>query len=129
MDKNEKGIILILLLVSILLAFWILQFTISYNNLYKAYTDEYNEKEYCRIYNGINYKDRVLADGLYWENTDYYCVWAKNRTLDEQEEIERHEHCHYLVDNNYEHFCLSNENLINKSKEIYKIKGIEYDTN
>lgn len=53
----------------------------------------------CAMYNSTG------VNGLYYPNQDFYCVWAHNRTKDEQQRTEWHEYCHYLIDKEYEHFC------------------------
>jgi hypothetical protein len=76
------------------------QLVTQYNNIQSGYR--------CELYGGLNksYKyNGTIADGLYWVGTDYYCVWAKDRLFGEQEETDRHEYCHYLVDNDNTHFC------------------------
>lgn len=53
-------------------------------------------------------KDKEMdrgMNGLYFPSENYYCVWAKNRTFDQQEGTDRHEWCHFLVDNDKDHFC------------------------
>jgi len=37
--------------------------------------------------------------------TDFYCVWAKDKSFEKQEKTDRHEYCHYLINNDYNHFC------------------------
>lgn len=61
----------------------------------------------CELYNARTelYEKKPLINGIYWKNTDFYCVWAKDRPLDSIEKTDRHEYCHYLIDNDYEHFC------------------------
>jgi hypothetical protein len=60
----------------------------------------------CKLYEGKLYEtERNYVNGIYWIGKDYYCVWANYRTLEEQEATDRHEYCHYLVDNDYNHFC------------------------
>lgn len=76
----------------------------NYNNYIQMVS---NFPETCEIYNGYE-KRNILeprADGLYWNGKDYYCVWAKDRTLEQQELADRHEYAHYLIDNDYNHFC------------------------
>ena len=51
--------------------------------------------------------DRIDSNGWYF-GTGYYCVWTKNRTLQEINRTDGHEVCHSLVlkdDWNYDHFC------------------------
>lgn len=61
----------------------------------------------CEMYNAYkeSYYNKSVANGIYWIGKDYYCVWINNRTIEEQEKTDRHEYCHYLIDNNYKHFC------------------------
>jgi hypothetical protein len=77
----------------------------SYEYMQELNTQFRTEK--CSLYDGIQYRNMSIANGLYWPTTDYYCVWAKGRTLEEQEKTDRHEYCHYLIDNDYKHFCFS----------------------
>lgn len=73
-----------------------------------------NVKEQCTLYNAYDniYKENI-ANGLYWNDADFYCVWAKNKSLSTIEKTDRHEYAHYLVDNDYEHFCM-NDHVINR---------------
>ena len=61
----------------------------------------------CSIWNGYKqvYETKNNVNGLYWVGEDFYCVWADNRELEKIERTERHEYCHYLVDNDFDHFC------------------------
>ncbi len=80
----------------------------DYNDLVEKYNIQINIKERCVLYD--TYKDsntnRPIANGLYWVSRDYYCVWAKDREIGDIEKTDRHEYCHYLVDNDYNHFCI-----------------------
>jgi hypothetical protein len=88
---------------------------VKYTNEYNELKDKYNNitqatdlnPERCKMYDGAKEQDRLTpaAYGLYWNGKDYYCVWAKDRTLEQQELLDRHEYSHYLVDNDYNHFC------------------------
>ena len=71
---------------------------------------KYDVKEKCVLYDAKTnvFDEKVIAAGLYWNNLDFYCVWAKDKTLNQIEKTDRHEYCHYLVDNDYEHFCMGN---------------------
>jgi hypothetical protein len=112
-ERINDVCVLVIVVAGILLAIT----TIQLQNEYDILTEQYNIKitenlqERCIIYNAYNdtNKERPIANGLYWYGTDYYCVWAKNRTLIEQEQTDRHEYAHYLVDNDYNHFCKTTE--------------------
>ncbi len=75
---------------------------IQYDNYFKLLTENR-----CEIYYAYErqYHKKPLVDGLHWTGTDFYCVWTKDRPLDKIQETEYHEHCHYLVEQDYEHFC------------------------
>jgi hypothetical protein len=92
---------------------------ISLNNT-KNFSNSIINKERCELYNAKNqvYDERTQPNGVYWPTTDFYCVWAKNRYLTQIESVDRHEYCHYLVDNDYNHFCLADDYWKNKAKEI-----------
>jgi hypothetical protein len=112
--------------------------TSNYNDLVQKYNDnnqKYNDlvserneitnhsnsllnKEMCEIYNARNqiYDQRVQPNGFYFSGTDFYCIWAKDRTLTEQQNTEIHEHCHYLVEQDYKHFCIDYE-MYKKAEE------------
>lgn len=68
-----------------------------------------NPNNKCILYNQIEETYKInevkISNGIYWVNTDFYCVWAKDRPLENIEKTDRHEYCHYLVDNDYNHFC------------------------
>lgn len=74
----------------------------DYNNLAKI-----NNKEKCILYDvkEEEYTNKSIANGIYWIGKDFYCVWANNRTMENIERTDRHEYCHYLIDNDYNHFC------------------------
>lgn len=89
-----------------------LYFDLNKNELGEKYNfliDKYNvllNQSNCKLYDAKNnYYERVIPNGIFFPETDFYCVWIKNRYLSEIEETDRHEHCHYLVENNYYHFC------------------------
>lgn len=67
--------------------------------------DEVSMMDQCAIYDGIQYKEKPIANGVYWHNQDYYCVWIKDRTIDQIMSTDVHERCHYLVEQEYDHFC------------------------
>jgi hypothetical protein len=58
-----------------------------------------------KMYNGLKTEALYQINGLYFPDDDYYCIYAKNRTMTEQQKTEEHEYCHFLVDVDYEHFC------------------------
>jgi len=58
-----------------------------------------------KLYNESNY-DKLKVTGLYYGgDKQYYCVWIKNRDPLNIEKTECHEYCHYLVDEDWWHFC------------------------
>lgn len=64
----------------------------------------------CELYNASGDIYHVgNANGLYWRGTDFYCVWADKRTLTQQQETEYHEHCHYLINEDFNHFCTDDD--------------------
>lgn len=77
----------------------------DYQALYSGCVE--NQVDTCSMYNAYDniYEEKQEAWGLYWWDTDFYCVWADKRTLTEQDETDRHEYCHYLINNDYTHFC------------------------
>jgi len=44
-------------------------------------------------------------NGIYSYNNDIYCVNPKFRSPGSINRTEAHEHCHYLIDQDHEHFC------------------------
>jgi len=99
----QNSFIITLILVSIVLVLQNHQLVDDYNEI----ATQCNTQK-CQLYNSYQYLgEKPVATGIYWIGEDYYCVWAKDRNLTEIETTERHEHCHYLVDNDYEHFCLN----------------------
>jgi hypothetical protein len=57
--------------------------------------------------------ENYLFNSSQWDNAagfnnqygGYYCVWTKDRLIDEIISTEQHEVCHVLVRNNLDHFC------------------------
>ena len=43
--------------------------------------------------------------GVYFINSEVYCVKTKGRTLEEIKNTDYHEMCHHLVKKDWEHFC------------------------
>ena len=41
----------------------------------------------------------------YYDNQGFYCIWTKDRTVNQIAGTEEHEKCHVLIDKDYEHFC------------------------
>ena len=100
MNRNEKIYVIILLVVCVSLFLLYLSADVAYQELLlKQQCEMYNAKG--EIYN------LTYATGLYWKGYDFYCVWVKNRLFTDIERTDRHEYCHYLVDNDYDHFCFS----------------------
>ena len=82
----------------------------SYENKIEKLQKSINETRYderCKMRYRQNhtYYRSSNVNGLYYIGEDYYVVWMKNRTLEEQERTDRHEYCHYLIDNDRVHFC------------------------
>jgi hypothetical protein len=85
----------------------------SLHDKYNILVDKYNDlviqsnSEKCELYNAYKkyYYTKDRANGVYWIGTDFYTVWASERPLEDQEKTDRHEYCHWLVDNDVEHFC------------------------
>jgi hypothetical protein len=77
----------------------------NYNNLTDIYNDISQDK--CLLYNtAVLFDiDAPKVNGVYWIGNDFYCIWANERELDDIEKTDRHEYCHYLVDQDPEHFC------------------------
>lgn len=80
-------------------------YTDKYEIAQESYQSCMDDNRLVTLYSGIFHYDITPATGLYWHGTDYYCVWANERTLEQQEQTDRHEYCHYLIDNDYDHFC------------------------
>jgi hypothetical protein len=52
----------------------------------------------------------TVIDGIYNPNIDYYCVWIKDKSPEFINNTDKHELCHYLVKEDYDHFCGNIEN-------------------
>ena len=109
MIKQTKIIIFALIILTIV--------SLNYNIiLYKDnqyLTNEYSLNK-CLMQNKLNDSliSKDILNGLYVHGKDFYCVWTENRTKSQIEKTDYHENCHNLVENNYEHFCLSKNVLI-----------------
>jgi len=102
---KSTTIIGIIAIVTILSTFMFTQYKI---NEVQSYTQEIVEgKDKCVMYDAYKdiYKEKNVANGLYWINKSFYCVWVEDRELDKIEKTDRHEYCHWLVNEDYEHFC------------------------
>lgn len=64
-----------------------------------------------RDYQRLKINETPRINGIYWIGQDFYCVMADERSLSEQESTDRHEYCHYLIDNDYDHFCIKYKEL------------------
>lgn len=105
---SEKTIVLICFTLCLVCYGLYIETSIKYSTLIYEYNLLQNKSK-CEMYNAYNIvQEKSIANGLYWYGKDFYCVWADSRTLEEQEATDRHEYCHYLVDNDYEHFCKFN---------------------
>jgi hypothetical protein len=67
----------------------------------------------CLLYDAQNNIAYVKSSvtGIYYIGKDYYCVWAEGRSLEQQEIDDKHEYCHYLIDNDFDHFCTDKEDI------------------
>ena len=85
--------------------------TIAYKEIIAEYEERYDPSifdERCVMYDkegNFKYYENSNVNGLYFPTRDYYVVWIKDRTINETEATDKHEYCHYLVDNDYKHFC------------------------
>lgn len=64
------------------------------------------QERVLEVSKGINMTGRT---GVYYIGTDVYCVKVSGRTAKEIGETELHEHCHYLVDKDENHFCTEDD--------------------
>jgi hypothetical protein len=72
-----------------------------YDNALDSYTmcnKEFVEKHRGGL-NGINFED------------DFYCVWTRDRAMEEIAGTREHEIAHELINRDYEHFCNVNESI------------------
>ena len=79
----------------------------KHNNLINKSDPSYFD-ERCPMFDkegNFKYYENSNVNGLYFPNDDYYVVWTKDRTINETEATDKHEYCHYLIDNDYKHFC------------------------
>ena len=88
----------------------------DYNDYILEVSNNYDMRK-CKIWDGIKFQEKPLANGFFRPYSDFYCVWTENRTLSDIEKTDRHEHCHYLVENDYEHFCMP-PYLLRDNKEL-----------
>lgn len=95
--------------------------TEDYNKLldkHNSLIDEYNivlknatYDDRCIMWDvGNNIKTKSSAvNGIYFSRPEakFYVVWIENRTFEEIELTDRHEHCHYLIEDGglRNHFC------------------------
>jgi len=87
----------------------------STRNSYKVMLEENKEFKYLDIMRAqerldmCNFKEDIklgsIVNGFYMPSSYYYVVWIKNRSFSDIERTDRHEYCHYLVDEDYDHFC------------------------
>lgn len=91
-DAIRFIIIGILLFGTWLFGYW--QGSIGFNNINYTSSGDINPDKLFENYGGFyNYNDQ------------YYCVWTKGRSYKEINHTEDHEICHYLIDEDYNHFC------------------------
>jgi hypothetical protein len=98
---------------NILIYTFIFMISFSLGGIISAVSYHYINTNYCidrsSMYNAntnIYIKRNTVTNGLYWPTSDFYCVWVRDRDISEIQRTEYHEHCHYLVDEDFEHFCL-----------------------
>ena len=59
------------------------------------------ECQQCKMYNP---EIEHTIDGV-WHLDGYYCVWTEGRNAVDINETDKHENCHALIHEDYEHFC------------------------
>ncbi len=95
--------------ISILVLLLFLIFGVFYDiNIRLDIKEKLNEKqegvcETCILYN-IE-AGQLGITGLYDPNHRFYCVWAKNRSIEQTTKTEVHELCHDLVHQKQKHYC------------------------
>ena len=63
----------------------------------------FRQCESCKMYSE-NAEHGVL--GLYYPDKNYYCVWMQDQTEEQIKDVEKHEYCHWLIDqDSIHHFC------------------------
>ena len=110
MDKIEKllfGLISIIALLTCSVGLYQNEIHHKEKNLLIEEHNTYILSARCDMYDydSLKYNDKFAVNGLYYNGNDFYTVWVKDRELSEIEETDKHEYCHYLIDNDYEHFC------------------------
>lgn len=71
---------------------------------------KYITNESCVLYNEMNELYEINPPGgLYMKGTDFYCVWVKEKHQSHVQELDYHENAHYLVNQDYQHFCVEAE--------------------
>ena len=119
MNNNMKNFLIIYLsiafLITVGLGFYseashlkdVKDLKLRYDKIIEDVKNESIYDERCVVYDKRNlpYIENSNVNGVYFPSDDYYVVWVKNRELDDIEETDRHEYCHWLVDVQGEHFC------------------------
>lgn len=65
-----------------------------------------NEASRCMMEKKLG--NEAFADGIYFSQRGYYCVFVEGNTMNRISYVDYHEVCHYLVNLDKEHFCYSN---------------------
>lgn len=111
----ERIIIVILLFLTLFLCCECMKLSKSSEEM-KTIIQITTSKEYeDKICRGIQKQNEAyeiitspIINGMYYLGENYYCIDAR-RNVTEQEATERHEYCHYLIDNDYSHFCYKDD--------------------
>ena len=105
--NKEKGLLLAVFVVLMFIGFTLVS-ALRHQEQLDQYNTYYSEEK-CTIYeaNGSIRSSEPRADGLYWVGEKYYCVWVEERELSNIEKTDRHEYCHYLIEDagEKEPFC------------------------
>ena len=63
------------------------------------------EWEGCKSCQMYNPDVKWGIQGIYRSSEDYYCIWTKGKTHEEQNKTLHHETCHHFVHEDKNHFC------------------------
>lgn len=50
-------------------------------------------------------ENKTKTNGVYFKGKDYYCVWTKDRSVNDINRTDLHESCHDFIYKDYSHFC------------------------
>lgn len=80
-----------------------------FNRLELDYKNLVNSVNHLKLYGGVDLSsfdlENSVLQGVYFPSKDYYCVWSADRLFVDVEKTDRHEYCHFLVDQDFSHFC------------------------